>query len=194
PPSAPVPAPPTAAPAFRPVVDPGRELKGAALIEALKSGGYVLFLRHTETGNVTAECNVSNLSAKGEQDAKALGGYLKRAGVPIGPVWSSPLCRIQDTARLLDVGPFTVTEDLTNRPVDPKFDLPAARAKRIATAPPAGRNTLLVSHMQGGNHESQYLQLMMGEMIVFRPEGGGATPVARIRLEDWERLLAAAGK
>ena len=44
-------------------------LSGNALVTALRAGGYVLFMRHTETGKLTLECIVGNLTPCGERDA-----------------------------------------------------------------------------------------------------------------------------
>ena len=48
-----------------PIVDPALELKGSALVAALRKGGLVLYMRHAETGVVTEKCEQSNLSTIG---------------------------------------------------------------------------------------------------------------------------------
>lgn len=174
-----------------PLVDEGRRLSGNALLAELRKGGYTLFMRHTETGTVTAECERSNLTARGERDAKFVGDSLKQLRIPFDRIASSPVCRVKDTARLLALGELEVTADLANIAMPPDFDFHVARAKRIASRPAPGKNTLLISHMQSGHTESQWLNLDIGEIIVFRPGGSGASePVARIRVDDWYALLA----
>jgi hypothetical protein len=162
------------------------ELKGAALLKALRAGGLLLYARHTETGKGSLDCSTSNLSPLGEAQATQLGAALRKLNIPLGERESSELCRAQDTARLLDVGPFRTNEDLNNSPKRPGHDFHAARLKRLGVAPPPGTNSLLVGHMQGGNTPDQRILLDLGEVIVLRPNGkGGSDAIARIRLSDW---------
>lgn len=172
-----------------PLVDPSRELKGAELIDALRAGGFVLYLRHTETGRVTRDCAESNLSPAGEEQAKRIGTVLRALKVPIGQIESSEVCRVQDTARLLGIGAVQTNEDLNNMPKRPGHELHAARARRLALPAPRGTNTLLVAHLLNGASPAERISLEIGETIVFRPDGkGGTDPVARIRLADWAAL------
>jgi Histidine phosphatase superfamily (branch 1) len=170
-------------------IDPAIELKGPALLAALRKGGYVLYLRHTETGTVTEQCTQSNLSPNGEEQARRLGASLRALKIPFGLVLSSDICRILDTARLLDLGPVVPTEDLRNRPKRPGHDFHSARGKRIGEMPAKGTNTLLVAHMQGGDRPEQSIFLEMGEIVVFQPDGkGGAAIVARVRMNEWDAV------
>ena len=178
-------------PYVNPPLDESLRLSGKALIDALRKGGYVLYIRHTETGNVTPECIASNLSSRGERDARFIGESLRKLRIPVGKVLSSPVCRVRDTARLMGVGEAEVTIDLSNTPPTPEFDLDAVRNRRINTPPQAGSNALLVSHMQGGKQVSNWIYLDFGEIIVYRPTAQGrATAMARIRADDWYDLMA----
>ena len=169
-----------------PQVDPARQLKGADLVKALRAGGLVLYLRHTDTGRVTRDCLESNLSPLGEEQAKRLGAVLRDLKIPFGQIESSELCRVQDTARLLGAGTFQTNEDLNNMPKRPGHDVHAARTRRLAVPPARNTNTLLVAHVHSAQPLNQRLSLEIGEVIVFRPDGKGSSdPVARIRLTDW---------
>ena len=187
---APAVAPVVQSPHPYPVMDPVKTLAGSDLTRALRDGGLVLYLRHTETGAViTEECNVSNLSARGEQEANRVGQALRTMKMSIGKILSSDVCRVRDTARLLDIGNFDIDEDLSNVPKRSGHDVHAARMRLLATPPPTGTNILLVSHMHAGNRVEQSIYLDFGEVIVFRPDRkGGSDAVARIRPQDWEDL------
>ena len=175
-----------------PAIDSAEELKGRALVEAIRAGGYVLYVRHTEAGVITSDCTKNNLTPAGEEDARQLGDALRDLRIPIGKVLSSQVCRVQDTARLLNAGPVVVTADLTNIELREGHDFHAGRMRRLAETPDAGKNTLLIGHMQGGNTFDQALHLDYGEMIVFRPDGKGrSAPIGRIRLDDWPDLVIA---
>lgn len=80
-----------------------------ALWTLLRNGGQVLFVRHASTepgagdpaGFRLDDCATQrNLSDEGREEARRLGGALRRRGVPIGAVVSSPWCRCLETARL----------------------------------------------------------------------------------------------
>ena len=182
-------APDTSAPPV-PVVDPGVELKGAALVEALRQGGLVLYMRHALQIPPTSEvCDKSNLTEVGEMQARKVGEAIRSLGIPVGAVESSQPCRSRDTARLLAWGKVDVTEDLNPMGPMPKDNMSAARARRLAKAPQPGTNSILVSHVHGGRNKADRIQLEIAEVIVYRPDGkGGAQPLARIRLEAWEDL------
>lgn len=95
----------------------------AAAWAALRSGGHVALMRHTEApggagdppGFKLDDCATQrNLSTKGRDDARAVGERLKAEGVPVGKVLSSPWCRSVDTARLMDVGPIEIAPTFGN--------------------------------------------------------------------------------
>jgi|KBSSwiStaDraftv2_1062776.scaffolds.fasta_scaffold80814_3 broad specificity phosphatase PhoE len=183
PPPPPAPSPPL------PVIDPAKELKGAALLDALHAGGYVLYMRHGRQGGPQDEipCSRANLIAEGVEQAKKVGEALHALKIPVGAVRASRFCRAIETARLLGFGEPQVTGDLDFAIGD--SPLHAARRKRLAEAPPAGMNVLVVSHGHAGPNDADKVQLELAEIIVYRPDGhGAAEPVARIRLEDWARL------
>ena len=119
-----------------PSIDPAKELTGAALLAALKKGGFVLYMRHTQAGTVTPECEHSNLSPAGERDARFVGESIKTLRIPIGRVLSSPVCRVLDTAKLMGLGEPTLSNDLANQPMPAGFDLESARDWLIGELPP----------------------------------------------------------
>ena len=175
-----------------PLIDPANEIKSAALIEALRKGGFVLYMRHAETGVVTEKCEQSNLSVVGEENSRQVGAALRELNIPIGAVRSSEPCRCGDTARLLGLGAVDITEDLNPVAPRPGFDLGAARQKRLREIPATGTNTVLVSHLHGSIKKEEWLHLEMAEVIVFRPDGiARAEAVARIRVAGWLALRKA---
>ena len=107
-----VPPPPPAV-SILPLVDSATELKGAKLVDALRSGGYVLYMRHAlQIPPTTEKCETSNLTPVGEEQARTVGAALRELKIPIGQVRSSQPCRNRDTARLLGLGPYEITDDL----------------------------------------------------------------------------------
>jgi phosphohistidine phosphatase SixA len=82
--------------------------------------GYVLLMRHAlapgagDPSNFQlGDCNTQrNLSEEGRQDARDIGGWIKRRDVPILRVESSRWCRSKQTAELLGLGPVKLNKNL----------------------------------------------------------------------------------
>ena len=81
-----------------------------APMRALKSGGHVILMRHTQTvpgvgdpaGFKLADCATQrNLNDLGKDQARRFGIALKTAGVEMGKVLVSEWCRADDTARYI---------------------------------------------------------------------------------------------
>ena len=173
-----------------PLIDPAVALHGAAPVQALRAGGYVLYMRHAQVSTVTPTCEASNLTASGEDQARLVGTALRTIAVPVGLFLVSPACRTQDTARLLGIGTPQVDDQLSPS-APPGVNLMAARKKLLATVPAPGTNTVLVSHVFGGEHREDWIHLELAEVIVYRPDGqGGAQAVARIPVAEWASLAA----
>src|SRR2546423_14466336 len=92
------------------------------LLPKLRKGGYVLFIRHPKTNPDQADTDPLNLdnikaqrhlSDEGRKQAKAIGEAFRALKLPIEKVIASKFYRAQEAAKLLDVGPITVTIDVT---------------------------------------------------------------------------------
>ena len=187
---------PAVAPVTLPVVDAVRELIGKTLLDALRAGGYVLYMRHALQFPPKADgCEPKNLTPVGEEQARTVGAAIRELKIPIGVVRSSEPCRNLDTARLLGFGAFEITEDLNPGGMREGFDTGAARIRQLTEMPARGTNTLLVSHVHGSKNKAEWMHLEIAEIIVYRPDGKGATtPVARIRIERWTELISLLGE
>lgn len=171
----------------------------ASIAEALRGGGYVVYFRHADTGTPGAEppnvdlnrCETQrNLIDRGRDQARSIGENFRRLRIPVGKVLSSEFCRCRETAQLA-FGRFELAHTLTVVRREPEFE-PARRAaaqglrRLLATAPPPGENTVLVSH--GFNLidlEGIYLG-DQGEAAIYLPNGvGGYTLVARVKPQEW---------
>ena len=169
-----------------------------ALLDELRKGGYVLYLRHASTDFSKDDSRMASfedcanqrpLTDKGRDEARAIGNHLKRLSIPIDQVYASPFCRTVETA-MLAFGKAQKTQEVRGGPVrsdDPKrYDA----LKKLLAAPPApGQNNIVSSH---GNPFFALFgapYLAEGEMAVVKPQGSaGFALTARIRLEDWPAL------
>lgn len=175
-----------------PVIAPAHHLEGPALVEALRRGGLVLYVRHAQQGRpAEGSCTGPRLTPAGEAQARRLGEALRSLAIPVGAVKSSPTCRAFETAQLMAAGNVPeVTDDLNPGAMRKVgvLDRPA-RDFLLAEMPKPNANTVLVAHVQGSANPAERIQLELGEVLVYRPDGqGGSTPVARVRLEGWEGL------
>jgi broad specificity phosphatase PhoE len=177
------------------------------VVQALRAGGLVIVVRHGATfpdqadtdplnfDNIAAQ---RNLNDNGKALAKAFGDALRRAGVPAGKVYTSKYNRAYETAVIAGFKDIEKTADLTEGGliVSPNENSRRTEAfrKMIATPPKAGTDTILITHQPNiiAALGKDWFDVKEGEASIFRPENGGYTLVARVQMEDWPRMAAAA--
>ena len=174
-----------------------------AIAAELKKCGYVIVMRHGATNRDQADTDPLNpdnvtrqrlLSEKGREQAKEVGEAFKTLGIPLGTVYTSKFNRAVETGQLIGGGVVTSTFDLTEgglvvTPIE--NDRRAEALKRmIATAPPAGRNTLIVTHKPNilDALGKDWFEVKEGEASVFRVDASGKSQlIARVQAVDWIR-------
>ena len=177
--------------------DPAHALEGAALVRALRGGGYTLYFRHTATdfsqsdrGMTThGECATQrNLSEAGREQARAIGATIRALGLPVGEVIASPFCRTMETGRLMfgRAEPSTVVRGYEGTsPANADY---AKLAALLASPPAPGTLRMVTSHGNPFRAIAGPPHLDEGEAAVLKPAGAGFVVVARIRREDWAGL------
>src|SRR5262245_27564231 len=178
---------------------PAEPAEPLSLVEALRAGGYVIYLRHADTEwfhfdatpVVLEDCATQrNLSGRGRDDARAIGAGMARLLIPVGEVRSSPYCRCAETARLafdrvlLDQNLAT----LSDADAAEQATRVEALNRLLGMPPQPGTNTVLVSHADnlvaaGGP------KLDEGEAAVVKPlPDGGHQVIARVQAASWSTL------
>ena len=177
------------------------------LVTTLRAGGFVILLRHGATvrdqtdrvpfdfDDIAAQ---RNLNDKGKALARSFGDALHEAGVPIGKVFTSKFNRAYETATLAGFKTIERTDDLTlaygpnGLVISPDENKRRAEALRemLTIAPTPGTNTILITHQPNivDALGKDFSDVKEGEALVFRPENGTFTLVARIPLEEWPQL------
>ncbi len=190
-----------------PIFDPKTELKGAALIAALKQGGFVLYMRHAistvgsdgaliTTPNWWENCAIQrNIADTGRVQARKVGLAIRNLNIPVEEIKTSQFCRTRDTAHEMGLGPIEIVEDL-NHAIGQRvgFDVNVARFALLARKPSLGSNVLLVSHTHGSpkTEERAMSAIQEAEIVVYRPnDKGGAEPIGRMLVSDWDALTPA---
>lgn len=172
-----------------------------SLLDLLRSGGYILYVRHGEATVGEDQPNLNflycftqrNLSETGRRQAIYYGQIIRNLQIPINyPVLTSPLCRTIETAQL--------AFGTVNVQIDPFWfqayrlsgNLFAAEQRRILDSlqkrlemiPPQGSNMVIVAHsFPKGIGLGQIPD--MGTVIV-KPlgQGNGYEVVAKLSLAD----------
>jgi phosphohistidine phosphatase SixA len=185
--------------------EPSPELTAPAdIARALRSGGYVIYMRHglTKRGELELEsksraagkfsltdcATQRNLSDEGLAESRAAGEQFRRMNLPVAKFVSSRYCRVWQTAR-----PFTdalaYSEALTSDgPIVKQPERIEGVRALLAEKPPAGRNNMLFAH-QGIFWEATRLTVQEGWAVVLVP-GVYTRIVARIAPADWAKLVA----
>jgi Histidine phosphatase superfamily (branch 1) len=165
-------------------------LAPAALVSELRKGGYVLYFRHAATdfsqddskSRGPTDCaNQRNLTDRGREEARAIGRAFVELGIPVGQVLASPMCRTDETAKLI----FGRGEPA-----------PAVRAseplRQLLIAPvPVGTNVAISGHGNPFFGVAGPPRLQEGEMAVVRSVGNDFEVVARVPPQAWRSILAA---
>jgi phosphohistidine phosphatase SixA len=179
-----------------------QELKGKALLAALKSGGHVVYFRHFETGQdtpdqVTADIDncwtQRNVNAQGLRDAQRIGRFFDEQKIPVGRVVASPFCRTRHSADLA-FGRYERADTLKILPFKdytPEHNAVMKAALMPFMVPPKdSKNTIIMAHDDNLVAAGGPLLGVQGEAAVLKPDAtGGFTVVGRLKPDQW-RLLS----
>lgn len=176
-----------------------------ATLALLREGGFALYLRHGLTDASRpdrfpqvdlADCQTQRLlSAEGRALAAQVGRAIRSAGIPIGDIHISPLCRVKDTATAAFPGqPVEVDLNLmyTGNLTDAQKAPVVARTRHWLSAPVApGSNRLVIAHGPNLMDAMGYFPKET-TLVVLRPRGEqGFDYVASIPADLWPQLLPA---
>jgi phosphohistidine phosphatase SixA len=181
---------------------PAQTLSGEALVKALRQGGYVLVMRHASSPREAPARQTANadnvklerqLDDNGRATAIVMGKALRDLKIPIGDVLASPTYRALETVRLAQLPKPRAQDELGDggQSMQAVVDAQSAWLKKKVTELPRGTNTILVTHLPNiaGAFPQWASDLSDGETLVFGADGnGGATLVARIKIEQWPRM------
>jgi broad specificity phosphatase PhoE len=181
----------------------------------LRWGGYVIVFRHGATTSDQTTDAMSNPSADpmrnpaagkaaagerqlndmGRAQAESIGASMRKLGIPVGVVLTSPLQRAVDTGTLMTFGEVQRVPDLAEvgPALSPEERDRRAQALRILVAPhpPVDSNLVIVSHQPNivDAFGKDWSDLREGEASVFEPDGeGGFKLIVRVQAEEWARL------
>ena len=175
------------------------KLAGMDLVRSLQQGGYTILLRHMSTAPFNPDAATfdiedcatqRNLSELGRQQARRMGEAFEKLGIEVGEVLSSPYCRCMETGQLA-FGRAVSSELLRvgdSRPGTGRDDPGIAIRKLLDTAPPAGKNNVLIAHSVTLLYAYGLTGKPEGIAHVFRPSGldlGQAKYIGLMEPDDW---------
>jgi phosphohistidine phosphatase SixA len=177
------------------------------LVQSLRSGGYVIVVRHgatfsnqadTDPFNLDNIAKQRNLNEKGKELAQAFGNAIRQVRIPVGEVYTSNFNRAYETAVLAGFKDIEKTTDLTEGGlvVTPDENNRRAEAFRrmLARVPDKGKNNFLITHKPNivDALGKDWFEVKEGEASIFKPAGLKYQLVARVQMEDWPKLAVAA--
>jgi phosphohistidine phosphatase SixA len=181
-------------------------LTGRNLAVALRSGGYVILMRHASSPRLPpqpAEVDPGNvgherqLDGNGRASAREMGDAVRRLRIPIGQVLSSPTYRALETVRLAGLGVAKTFPQLGDAGQSMRADTSGARGawlrQHVAVRPPPGTNTIIITHAPNISEAfpKDGKGLEDGEALIFRPDGHGtASLIASVKIDEWPRWAA----
>jgi len=179
-----------------------QSLSGAALVKALRQGGYIIVMRHTSSPREAPDKQTANadnvtferqLDETGRATAVTMGKALRELKIPVGAVFSSPTYRALETVRYAQLPSPQAYAELGDggQSMQKGTEAQAEWLRKKAAQFPSGTNTIIVTHLP--NIAQAFPQLVSGladgESLIFGPDGkGGAKLVARVKIEDWPAL------
>lgn len=177
------------------------KLSGKALLNALRKGGHVIYIRHATTEKDYADqvkADVNNcstqrvLSEKGWNQAKAIGEAFRKHSIPVGKVISSQYCRAWKTADLA-FGRYEKNGDLNFPKAEDYTPEQVAQMKALVNpmliaVPPKGKNTAIVGHDDIFEAATGIYPDPQGMAYVIKPDGKSFELIANVLPEEWAKL------
>ena len=181
----------------------------------LRWGGYVIVFRHGATTSDQKTDAMSNpnanpisnlaggkaatgerqLTERGRAQAESIGASMRKLGIPVGMVLTSPLQRAVDTGTLMTFAEVQTVPDLAEAgaALSPEEKDRRAQALRMLVAlhPPVDSNLVIVTHKPNivDAFGKDWSDLREGEASVFEPDGeGGFKLIVRVQADEWAQL------
>ena len=169
------------------------------VVDRLRQGGYVVFLRHAATdhsqrdrfGVPLTDCSGQrNLTEAGREQARSIGRAWHELEIPVGNVLASGYCRTRETAELA-FGRATIVPALTGIPTERvgTYSGRVRALRRLLGARPGdGENLVIVGHIANLEAATR-VEIDEGDAAVFEPLGESRYRlVARVPASAWPQL------
>lgn len=179
------------------------KLADKALLNQVRQGGFVLYMRHGNTDNSKPDrapqvdlndCSTQRpLSEEGRRVTAGVGKAIRQAKLPLGEIIVSPMCRAKESALSAFGSNFVVNNNLmytANLTTAQKKPILETTRKLLSEPVPAGINRLVLAHAPNMADLIGYFVKPEGTVVVIQPKGNGQFEyVASIHPDMWSELL-----
>lgn len=174
-------------------------IPAAELIQAIQSGGHILYMRHGPTDHSRKssdrhdlqDCNSQrNLSAQGRELMKRIGVIVDKLEIPVAGVSSSPYCRCRDTAELV-FGDYVVEPNLRfsiSKGRDESAELGNLLRGMMMDADTGDGNVVFVGHTSNLRDGLGVWPKPEGVVVVFQKRKNELVYKGMIMPESWPEL------
>ena len=173
------------------------------ILRRVQAGGFVIYLRHGKTDSSQpdqypidlSDCSTQRpLTKEGKNEIIMVGNAIKKAGIKVSQVYSSPLCRAIKSTQLAFGENFIVEEHLmytAHLTTEEKMPILAKTKELLSDKDiPNGQNRALVAHAPNIADLINYFPETEGSLLIFKPLGNGDFEyIATILPNQWDRLL-----
>jgi len=173
-----------------------------AILKQLREGGFVIYMRHGNTDTSRPDqinmdlndCATQRvLSDEGKRVVKNIGTIFRKEKIPVGEIFTSPLCRTKETALIAFGKEATVNNRLRyTANMDDKEKLQALDTLReLVSSPVQGKtNRVIVAHSQNMMALIGYLPSPEGTAVIFMPLGNNQFKyIASVQPNQWKSAL-----
>ena len=173
-------------------------------INALRSGGYVIVIRHGATPPDQADTDPLHLenidkqrqlNDAGRAQAQSIGAAMRKLKIPVGEVYTSMFNRAVETGKLLGFGEVKPSIDFAEGGLIATSIENNRRAwalrKLAAALPPPRTNVIVVTHRPNilDAFGKDWFEVKEVEASIFKPDGaGGYKLIVRLQANDWSKL------
>lgn len=168
-----------------------------SVINAMRDGGFAIVMRHAssprqapgeEARNSDNAPGERQLDENGRASSQAMGEALRRLGIHIEQVASSPTYRAMETARHMGYETVEQYAELGTAGMRESTTVAAEWLKQKLSEPLEAGNLLVISHAPviGNAFPEEGRSMEDGEALIFDPRGQeGPAFVTKIRVDEW---------
>ena len=173
-----------------------------AIIKQLREGGYVLFMRHGNSDTSRTDrlpsvdlndCSTQRpLTEEGRHVAASVGKEIRKAKIPLGEIFSSPMCRAKESAiasfgkNIIIINTLMHTSGMSDKDKAPVLET----TRELLSRPVEGKvNRVVVAHAPNLMDIFGYFPTPEGTVVIIKPMGGkNFKYIASIAPRQWKAM------
>lgn len=172
-------------------------------VKLLRNGGYVLYMRHGNSDTSRPDrvpqvdlndCSTQRpLTEEGREVAAQVGIAIRKLKIPVGEIYSSPMCRAKESAQAAFGNDITLDNNLmyTSNLTDEEKKPILQKTRELLSKPVTkGVNRVVVAHAPNLMDLMGYFPKPEATVVIFRPhEARGFEYLGSITPDQWQQFL-----